>query len=87
MSTTYRVLREILSSITEAQSSVVFKYLRDMDDIEFKEIPMIMMTAEQKLVIETYGHIMVVIRGEEEHVIYCIFPSIFRIYVPKKQTT
>jgi hypothetical protein len=76
---TYRILKEVLYGITDAQINLIQKWLNEMDDNEFRELPTILMTPDQKKIIETYGIIMTVMRKETEHSIYCILPSIFKI--------
>ena len=82
----YRNLREILSNLADVQLSLVQKYLEKMDDLEFKSIPTILMTADAKKVIETYGCVTAIGRYNDNltepvvfHTIYCVFPSIFKI--------
>ena len=82
----YRNLREILSNLADVQLSLVQKYLEKMDDLEFRSIPTILMTADAKKVIETYGCVTTIARFGNKttdpvvfYTIYCVFPSIFKI--------
>lgn len=76
---TYRVLKEILYALTSAQTTVVESYLNAMDDNEFKEIPVLLISDGTKKILDTYGNVFVVRRGDEYLKIYCLYPSIFRI--------
>ena len=88
MSNSYRNLREILHHLAEAEMSLIERYVDKMDDIEFREIPTILLSDDAKKVIETYGWIFNVQRKDDKadngykiHTIYCIFPSIFKVIV------
>lgn len=79
MNKTYRILKEVLYGITDAQIYTIQNWLQEMDDNEFREVPTILMTEDQKRIIQAYSTIINIRRGEVDHTIYCIMPSIFKI--------
>lgn len=86
----YRNLREMLTNLTHVQEALVYKYLENMDEADFNEIPTVLMSSDTKKIIETYGWIMNIHRKitkpgyevfEKEYTIYCVFPTIFKVVV------
>lgn len=86
MSNTYSILRESLNLLADFQMSLVQKRLEKMNDDEYNAIPTVIMSPDVKKFIETYGCTIIISRIKDggqvkSDVIYCVFPSIFKIVV------
>jgi len=83
---TYKLLKELLFHLSDAQMSMANRFLEEMDDNDFREIPTLLITEETKKVLETYACILLVSRKDKNgdlvhHKIYFIAPTIFRTVV------
>lgn len=83
---TYKLLKELLFQLSEAQMKMIDNFLHEMEDNEFRDIPVLLMSEETKKVITTYGCVFNVLRNNnkgmnENHIIYFVSPSLFKIVV------
>lgn len=82
---TYKLLRELMFYLAEAETDMIFKFLLEMDDVEFKEVPTLLFTDETIKMLNTYATVFLINRkdgsekGFTEHKIYFIGASIFRV--------
>ena len=73
--------------LSEAETNMIIKFLYEMDDVEFKQVPTLLFTEETKKMLDTYATVFLIDREDKNkgeritHRFYHIGSAVFRVVV------
>lgn len=84
---TYKLLKELIYHLSNAETNMIMRFLEEMDDVEFSQVQTLLFTEETRKVFDTYATVFLIDRkdnskeGRTTHKFYSIGASFFRVVV------